>query len=172
MTQSKHRFTTARLLVDHWHHLGADDWREQQLPDVVCQLLTESVVAPLPPSWHGRYDRVRAEAWIAERDAEGDTLLVIEVASGQPIGLVILFDADDTGDLRLGYLLAESSWGMGFASELIAGLADWGRARGVRSITGGVAFDNPASSRVLEKNGFVLQAPSADAQEHIYKLTY
>lgn len=172
MAEPSHRFTTARLLVDHWHSLGADDWCAQDLADVVCQMLTEAVVAPLPPTWQGHYDRDRALAWIAERDSEGETLLVIEVASGRPIGLIILFDAHASGDLRLGYLLAESSWGKGFASELIAGLAQWGRGRGVRSITGGVAFDNPASSRVLEKNGFVLQAPSADAQEHIYKLEY
>ena len=92
---------------------------------------------------------------------------MIDVASGAPLGLVLLFEQAEN-ELRLGYMLAESSWGQGVASELIGGLVEWGERSGIRSITGGVAFDNPASSRVLEKSGFCLQAPEPDAQEHIY----
>ena len=60
-------------------------------------------------------------------------------------------------DIRLGYLLSESTWGKGIASELVHGFVSWCRGQtSILSIAGGVALDNPASNRVLEKNGFQL----------------
>ena len=59
-------------------------------------------------------------------------------------------------DVRLGYLLAESAWGKGLASELIEGFVRWCRGEAaIRSLAGGVNPDNAASIHVLEKNGFL-----------------
>ena len=146
-------FHTARLDIREWHTRSAD-----ALATFIVDLMTEPVTAALPPEWQGPYTPERAATWIAERDAEGPTLLVVERATDTPVGLVILYEIPTDGpcvDARLGYLFTESAWGRGFASELLAGLIAWCRADGqVRSLTGGVAPDNHASIRVLEKNGF------------------
>lgn len=153
-------FETERLLVKEWHSLSSNDWDGSELAPLVTQLLTEGVTRTLPPPWQGTYTIERAQKWIADRDAEGTTLLVIDKATRRAIGLMILFASREGNlsadvDVRLGYLLAETSWGQGFASELVAGLVGWCRGQNsISSITGGVAPDNPASARVLLKNGF------------------
>ena len=142
---------------------------------VVAGILTEPVTRTLPAAWHGAYSEERARDWIAERDREGATLLVAEKASANPVGLVILLESpsEDGTELRLGYLLAEASWGKGVASELVDGLVQWCRAQAeIRSLAGGVAPDNPASKRVLEKNGFRSSglAGEGDGSEEILRL--
>jgi 2-polyprenyl-3-methyl-5-hydroxy-6-metoxy-1,4-benzoquinol methylase len=132
-------------------------------------MLTEASTRNLPDAWSGALSVERAEAWIEERDRESPTLLVIEKHSQQPIGLVMLFAASTDGgaevDLRIGYLFAEQAWGQGLATELVAGLADWARSQpSIRTLTGGVAPANPASARVLVKNGFETVAKSDDGE--------
>lgn len=52
-------------------------------------------------------------------------------------------------------MLAENTWGKGFASELIGGFVDWCRGKdNISSLAGGVEAGNAASRRVLEKSGF------------------
>ena len=104
----------------------------------------------------------RASEWIKERDEEGATLLVIDKLTHQAVGLKILFEMEaeegnGATDMRLGYLLSEGTWGKGIASELVHGFVSWCRGQtSISSIAGGVALDNSASKRVLEKNGFQL----------------
>ena len=154
-------FETDRLLVREWHSITHREWSEQALPTLVVNLMTEPVTRSLPASWRGEYTRDRAAEWIAERDGEGPTLLVIERSTNQAVGLMILFesaaeDSPDDVDVRLGYLLAESAWGKGLASEMIGGFVGWCRTAGsIRSVAGGVQRDNAPSARVLEKNGFL-----------------
>ena len=166
-------FDTLRLQVRGWHDHDAVDFH---LIDVVRLMLTPLVTAPLPPSWQGHFDRGRAEAWIAERDQESNVLLVTDRSNHEPVGLVIVFEeqsADDPSlvDLRLGYLLAESAWGHGFATELVGGLVQWCDSHSpVRSIMAGVTLGNDASARMLTKNGFT---PTGDAShsEQLYRIT-
>ena len=96
-------------------------------------------------------------------------MLVVERSTGEAVGLVILFEFDSgesSGvDVRLGYMLAESAWGRGLAS----GTDRWFRRLvpvfGPDPITGRWRgeLDNPASARVLEKNGF---RPIEDPDDH------
>jgi RimJ/RimL family protein N-acetyltransferase len=162
-------FETERLRVLGWHaaeRAGA----VADLPAVVAAMLTEPVTRWLPPHWQGPYTRGRAEAWIAEQDAEGTVLLVEDRESGEPLGLVLLFEGPVEGgvEVRLGYLLAETAWGRGYGGELLGGFVAWCRARGdVRTIIGGVAPENGASIRLLERYGFV-----PDAAEPGEDITY
>ena len=168
-------FETDRLQIKEWH---SDSWptrSDNDLARIVAGILTEPVTRTLPVAWHGAYNDERAGDWIAERDREGVTLLVAEKASAIPVGLVILLESpsEDGTELRLGYLLAEASWGKGFASELVDGLVRWCRARPkIRSLAGGVGPDNPASKRVLEKNRFCSSglAGEGDGSEEILRL--
>ncbi|MEM8747347.1 MAG: GNAT family N-acetyltransferase [Actinomycetota bacterium] len=169
-------FTTDRLSVGPWHDRAAATGLA--LVDVVADLLTERTTVALPDSWRGAYDAARAARWIAERDAESPTLLAVERSSDRPIALAIVagIPGDDGGvgdrvglDLRIGYLVAESAWGRGTASELLGGLVGWARTdRRITTMTGGVDLQNTASIRVLERCGF--QVVDRDADGATYRL--
>lgn len=167
-------FTTERLLAREWRSLSDEEWLVRDLADVVQSLLTEGVTRSLPEPWQGAYTTQRSAEWIRQRDAEGTTLLVVDHSSRQPVGLVILFEMASEGgtgpEIRLGYLLAESVWGQGLASELIGGFVDWSREAGIVSIVGGVERDNVGSRRVLEKNGFVCDPATEQASEQMFEL--
>ena len=171
-------FETGRLLVREWHSLSSGDWQQQDLAQVVATLLTEPVTRSLPSSWQGSYTVKRAHEWIKERDSEGTTLLVVDRLTDRPVGLMILLETqveegNGERDVRLGYLLSEDVWGQGIASELVSGFVGWCREQtSVSYVTGGVALDNPASMRVLQKNGFQLvKSEDEIAQdEQLYRL--
>lgn len=172
------QFGTDRLLVKEWHSAPGDAWPTFDLGRVVSELMTEPVTRHLPVSWRGQFSVSRARAWVAERDDESPTLLVVDRTSAQPVGLVIVFESaiepGGAADVRLGYLLAEVAWGQGLATELLAGFVDWCRARPtIHTITAGVAPTNRASRRVLERLGFVLVTnPTAEPDDELlYRLT-
>ena len=158
-----HRFmySTPRLLVEPWHE--AAERLGLNLADEVARLLTARTTAALPENWRGDFSAERARAWITERDGESPTLLATEFESAATAGLVILGEVplapstdNTTGiDLRIGYVIAESMWGRGLATELLAGLVAWARTQpSIQTITGGVESGNRASIRVLDKVGF------------------
>ena len=165
-------------MAKEWHSLSPSDWQSRELEQLVTAMLTEPVTRSLPLSWQGSYTAERARRWIEERDEEGVTLLVIDRLTRRPVGLMILLETQSEQDnggteVRLGYLISEDIWGQGIASELVSGLVGWCRKQtSISSITGGVALDNPASRRVLQKNGFQLvQSEDETAQdEQIYRL--
>jgi RimJ/RimL family protein N-acetyltransferase len=141
----------------------------------LASLLTEAVTRPLPAPWQGNYTLDRARDWIRERDETGVTLLVSNKLAHRILGLMVLVEtpvepANLQIEVRLGYLLSEVNWGMGLASELVAGFVTWCRGQPViRSIAGGVSRDNPASGRVLEKNGFhIIQCSQIDGMDELF----
>lgn len=136
-------------------------------------MLTASITQSLPDGWRGDYTIERANEWIRERDREGVTLLVLERTSRTPVGMMILFESNDEKlgrTVRLGYLLYETAWGQGLASELVQGFVGWCRKAEITSIVGGVERDNVASQRVLQKNGFVCRASPDDTVELFFEL--
>lgn len=152
-------FVTERLLVRDWHSPPGEDWPRHDLGIIVSDLMTEPVTQHLPDGWRGPFSPSRARAWVAERDDESPTLLVVDRAAKEPVGLVVVYEsADAVGglDVRLGYLLIERAWGKGLATELLTGFVDWCRPQpAIHSITAGVAATNEASRRVLERLGFI-----------------
>lgn len=163
-------FNTDRLIAEEWRALSGSD---AYMAEAVVAILTPRVTQSLPEGWQGGYTLDRASTWIAERDQEGATLLVLDSASKSPIGLMVLFESDEEGGgryVRLGYLLAESAWGRGYGSELLKGFVDWCRTVEVSRVIGGVARENGASRRVLEKNGFSVLPDTRNQQELIYEL--
>ena len=87
---------------------------------------------------------------------------------GRLLGLLILSYQPEAWQVHLGYLFDETAWGQGYASELVGGvvtaLAPVAPVEGL----GGVARDNPASARVLVKNGFAVRDDLSDAETEIY----
>lgn len=80
-------------------------------------------------------------------------LAVIERATSTLIGSIDLTpEGEDSADL--GYMLARTAWGKGYASEAAAALLDAGFARlGLRRVAAVCAVENAASIRVLVKAG-------------------
>lgn len=170
-------FATERLVVTGWHSALAGAQPQTDLAAVVAGMLSDAVTRPLPPPWHGPYSVTRAREWIAERDAEGTTLLASEKGSGTPLALLLLAESesDDGGgaEVRLGYLVAEEAWGRGVATELVRGFVAWCReARPAATIAAGVDADNAPSARVLQKAGFERAIEDGDDVEggHLYRL--
>ena len=153
-----------------WRSIPKAEWSQEELAAIVARILTPKVTESLPQNWQGFYSLERAKGWVTERDAEGVNLLVIEKNTQTAMGFIILSGNDSFKDLRLGYLLAESSWGQGYASELIQGFVEWCRENAISSVTGGVAKGNIASRRVLEKSGFVCMSDSSDCEEQMLVL--
>lgn len=169
-------FETLRLVLKEWHSFKPGERDERDLDEVIVSILTEPVTRALPSAWQGEYSIQRAENWVAERDAEGTTILAVSRDTRLPIGLMVLslLQEDDVGspEIRLGYLLAESAWGSGMATEIVAGFLEWCRTRDFRgTITAGVERDNYASRRVLEKNGLVSNSlEPTGGTEMIYRI--
>lgn len=158
-------FTTKRLRVAHWKDALADPLRRETLKGELQGILTPPVLMHLPPALDvaGR----DLDAWIDARAGESEVLLVRSRGVGALVGLMIL--ATDQGaspaTLHIGYLLAETAWGRGLGSELLEGLVS--AVSGPCVLVGGVGRDNPASSRILEKAGFVEDETLSDTQTRI-----
>lgn len=57
---------------------------------------------------------------------------------------------------QLGYVLARSEWGKGYATEAVRALVDWAVSQdGIHRVWAACDVDNKASARVLEKVGMV-----------------
>lgn len=149
-------FETGRLRVGPWH--GAAHRLDVNLAAVVAEMVTVRTTVALPESWQGGLSVENARGWINDRDADASMLLVAQIPSEQPVGMLVLGEVPlpESGvDLRIGYLFAESAWGRGLATELVSGLIDWARTQPrIRTLTGGVDPANRASVRVLERCGF------------------
>ncbi len=104
------------------------------------------------------YSRSDAEnfirACLANRETGAAHVLTI-TSSGEPaFGTAGLSHVED-GVHELGFWLARTHWGNGYATEAARAVIDWARAS--LPVTGFIAghyTDNPASGRILEKLGF------------------
>jgi RimJ/RimL family protein N-acetyltransferase len=163
-------FVTDRLIINEWHLFSIDD---KYLASTIAAILTPKVTQTLPENWRGNYSEERAANWLDALDREAATLLVLDRSSNNPIGLIILFESSEEHSrrsVRVGYMLAETAWGKGYATELLRGLVNWCRDMGISSIIGGVGQENVASQRVMEKNGFVVLPNEQADGELLYEL--
>ncbi len=114
------------------------------------QIVRNLATAPWP------YRMRDATAFLAApRDPVLPSLLIFErtVAAPQLVGSCGL-GRRPSGAIELGYWIARSHWGRGFATEAGTALIDIARALGLSALEGSHFLDNPASGRVLEKLGF------------------
>lgn len=80
---------------------------------------------------------------------------VVEKRSGELIGTCGFGLTAETGEIELGYLFSEESWGKGYATEIALPTAGYGfKKLGFREIIALTDLENIASHKVLEKIGF------------------
>jgi RimJ/RimL family protein N-acetyltransferase len=113
------------------------------------------------PPWK---ERAQAERFIEvsrqiEREANGARLAIERVADGTLIGQCSFFKWNPTfRSAGIGYCLDEAAWGQGFATEAIGALLRWAfETLDLNRVQADVDTRNPASARVVERFGFVLE---------------
>ncbi len=129
-------------------------------------LLSPLVLRPLPMSLQLGSGPDAVISWIDARMTESDLCLVRTRVDGALIGALLSVQPDQDGPIHLGYLFGEAAWGRGYGSEMLRGLVAQSKGQHLRA---GVARDNPASARVLEKAGFHLDQTDATAQTLTYR---
>ncbi len=107
------------------------------------------------------YTLENARQWIAAAETELPLTNFAIAANGAAVGGIGLILREDIYrcSAEIGYWLGEEFWGRGIMTEAVAALTDWGFANfALHRIYAGVLESNPASSRVLEKAGYQLEA--------------
>jgi ribosomal-protein-alanine N-acetyltransferase len=106
------------------------------------------------------YERRHAEAWLRDvRNMSPETSFAI-ATDEELIGGIILHPQSDVHrrSAELGYWLAEPYWGRGIATRAVQAMTEWGFGHlDINRIYAHVFGWNPASARVLEKAGYVLE---------------
>jgi RimJ/RimL family protein N-acetyltransferase len=127
----------------------------EDAPALAAALGDETIVRNLATApWP--YGVAEAAAYLsAPRESVLPSLLIFERTRGAPrlIGSCGL-GRRPLGAIELGYWIARSAWGNGFATEAGAALIEIARTLRLASLEGSHFLDNPASGRVLEKLGF------------------
>ncbi len=98
-----------------------------------------------------------AQHWVAqghiEFGGENYAIVIDDVAVGG--AGVIQGEGQFICNVEIGYWLGQPYWGRGVATAVVRVLAERAFALpGVTRVSAGVHADNPASMRVLQKNGF------------------
>jgi RimJ/RimL family protein N-acetyltransferase len=105
-------------------------------------------MTPLP------YLDVAAEGWMLIQAARAplgrDFVYAVELEGEGLIGVIGAHVGEAATEI--GYWYGRPYWGQGFASEALRGFLS--EARKLGALSSGHFIDNPASGRVLEKNGF------------------
>ena len=129
--------------------------------DALHERRNDPAVAKLQ-AWATPYPRSRAASIVAETAAmagpqEGTWWMatVVEAASGQIVGDLVVRMTNQLRTAEVGYSIASAHWGRGYASEGLDALVDWLlSALPITRLTGMLHPDNRASAMVLERTGF------------------
>jgi len=121
----------------------------------VLEVLTPKVVANLPPYFQDIDSASLAKEWLKTIISDGRLFAVKLTDTNKAIGFVFL-STENSGDIHIGYLLGQSYWGKGYATEIVKGLIDFMEAeKQTTRLIAGVASENIASIKLLNKLGFV-----------------
>ena len=145
-------FDTERLRVAPRAAQLGDPAKRAALEAALPPLLREPVLRHLPA---GLQDTADLSAWIATRHANS-TVLTAHQGNGLA---ALLFVREDPPRYHIGYMLPQSHWGKGLASELLRGLL--AALPHPATVSAGVDNANKASARVLLKCGFHERASTA-----------
>lgn len=121
------------------------------------ELLTPHVVEDLPSYFQDVNTLSDAQLWI-EKMLDDGLLLVVHHSDTNLICGFLFVHVEQDNEAYIGYLLGESYWGQGLATELLTGFIDLCiKSQVWRKLIGGVAISNKASIHLLSKLGFIQQ---------------
>jgi len=160
-------FKTDRLFVESISDITPT------LAEQVIKILSEKVTEHLPPDWAGITQQKPALEWISNRIGDGMLCSLKTNSNQQVIGFLLLYGFNpeaQSNEVRIGYVIADSHWGKGLASEIIHSLIQVFQEKGnVSSLVGGVVPENPGSIKVLTNNGFVFSGEENGSVFYTYK---
>jgi RimJ/RimL family protein N-acetyltransferase len=132
-------------------------WRGDDLDALLEHADDPAVVRGLSDRFPHPYTRADGEAFLAGRVVDLDEpVLAIEVdgRAGGSVGLRA-GQGERAHGAELGYWLGRRHWGHGLMTRVVATYLEWAvPTLGLRRVEANVLDANPASARVLEKNGF------------------
>ncbi len=109
------------------------------------------------------YTLKNAKDWIKEcfkkekNKVVSEMLFIVEI-DGEACGAIDICKIERNHKAEIGYWLARKHWGKGIASEMVKLITEFGfKEFKLKRIYAKVYSFNPASKRVLEKNGFKLE---------------
>jgi RimJ/RimL family protein N-acetyltransferase len=132
-------------------------WRQDDLDALLRHADDAQVVRGLSERFPHPYTRADGEAFLGGRVVDlRHPLLAIEI-DGEACGGIALRPGrgERAHAAELGYWLGRAHWGQGRMTRIVAAYLDWAvPVLGLLRIETSVLDINPASARVLEKNGF------------------
>jgi RimJ/RimL family protein N-acetyltransferase len=147
-----YRLETPKLWL-RWPRLADAPNLARFLADHEVTKMTSRIPHPYPPE--------EAERFIFEtrRDnVDGQSVGLVVTPNAKPdqaIGAITLGLTQTEGELVIGYWIAVPFWGRGYAKEAVQGMIEIAFSMSSASrIVASVRTTNPASKRVLERNGF------------------
>ena len=112
-------------------------------------------------------DVIGATMFLRACSAHGDQhpfghYVIMRIANGQAIGGIGFKGQPDNGTAEIGYGIAPSGRGNGFATEAARAIVNLAREHGVSRIVADTDRDNTASQRTLEHAGFTKTGTDGD----------
>lgn len=136
--------------------------QESETLAAITTLLSPKVVESLPSNFQNIHSLSDAEGWYNNMLSESRLFMVNLADTDTIIGFVFVFVEDDV-DAHIGYLLGESYWGQGYATELLEGLITFMTLENqIKRLIAGVARNNIVSSKLLHKLGFNISTREHD----------
>ena len=133
-------------------------WRAEDLDALLLHADDPQVQRGLSDRFPHPYSRDDGEAFLAGRVVDfGVPVLAIEIG-GEACGGIGARPGhgERAHGAELGYWLGRRHWGGGHMTRIVAAYLDWlVPALALRRVEASVLAGNPASARVLEKNGFL-----------------
>ena len=106
-------------------------------------------------------DLAPAEVLDIVRQLPANWLMIV---ADEIVGIIGLQN-DAGGEVEIGYGVAASRWGRGFASAAVIALLPILAERGVRTVHAETSVENPASQRVLERSHFARVGERIDDED-------
>lgn len=156
-------------------------WSPDDAGDLVRHANNPRVASNLRDAFPYPYTSGDAKSWLAMvGENTGDVILAIEVM-GEAAGGIGLHGLKDVYryNCEIGYWLSEKYWGKGIITEAVGAMVRYAfTSTPCLRLYACIFENNPASMRVLEKNGFAAEAIHRKAvmkegvlmDEHVYAL--
>jgi RimJ/RimL family protein N-acetyltransferase len=133
-------------------------WRKEDVKRLISLAINQHIADFLIDVFPHPYTLKDAEKWIAMCQGEKKNLLLAIEYNNELIGGIGGHFKEDIHryNVELGYWIAENYWGKGIISKTLATFCDHLFSNyKINRIYADVFSTNPASGKVLEKNGFI-----------------
>ncbi|MCR6625067.1 MAG: GNAT family N-acetyltransferase [Pseudoxanthomonas sp.] len=133
-------------------------WRQDDLRSLLRHADDPQVPRGLSDRFPHPYTRADGEAFLAGRVVDlAHPVFAIEIEGEACGGIAVRpHGGEKAHGAELGYWLGRAHWGQGHMTRVVAAYLAWVvPALALRRVEANVLDTNPASARVLEKNGFV-----------------